>query len=127
MEWSEDQFTALMEEHRPAVRAVLRRLTAAEADLPDLEQETFVHALLSLDELTEAARFRPWVQTIARNVALGRLRSKERARRRDEEWYREVGTQDEAVEEAEAGLVELALQRIPQEADGHSDSATWRD
>ena len=114
MDWSEDQIAALLDEHRPAVRAVLRRLGRGDGELADLEQETLLRALLSIDELRAAGRFRPWIQSIARNVALGRVRSAQRARRREDEWYQETaGHGTLVIQEAEAGLVELGLREVP--------------
>ena len=117
MDWTEHQIGNLINEHHPAVRAVLGRLDVERSDLLDMEQETFLRALLSLNDLRDESLFKPWIQSIARNVALNRFRSGQRARRRDEEWYRASITSEAVVQEAAAGLVELALRRIPKESE----------
>ena len=54
-----------------------------EQDAEDVAQETFVRANEKLAELRDPARFRAWVAQISRRLALNRLRTNARTRRRE--------------------------------------------
>jgi RNA polymerase sigma-70 factor (ECF subfamily) len=60
---------------RAAVQNLVRDLHAAE----DAAQETFLAAFESLESLRQAARFGPWVLSIARNQAASAARKRVRA------------------------------------------------
>ena len=112
MEWNEEQLSALVRAHRPAVRQALRTFTRDPEEIADLEQETFMRALVSLPSLREKDHFRPWVTAIARNLALGQQRTAGRERGNLRELA--IRAEDrEKVEIAEAGLIESALTRLP--------------
>ena len=61
-------FEKLVNEHSPAVRNFLFRLTTGNAALTDdLAQETFIKAYLGLRSFRAVARFRTWLFSIAYN------------------------------------------------------------
>jgi RNA polymerase sigma-70 factor (ECF subfamily) len=60
---SADAFGRLVQMHQQALRAFLRRLSAADAD--DLAQEAFVFAWEHIDRFDPARPFRPWLFGIA--------------------------------------------------------------
>jgi len=64
--------------HRASVRQVLHRFTAEAETEADLEQETFLRALLALPSLRKPESVKGWLQSIARNLALGRQRQLQR-------------------------------------------------
>lgn len=113
MDLTEEQFADLMRESRPAVRHVLRGFTKDPDELADLEQETYIRALISLPTLKDRSHFRSWVAAIARNLAL------ERRRRagRESQHMRELAIRAEEIapeEIAEAALLEAALVQLPE-------------
>lgn len=73
-EGDETAFGELMHRWERPVKALIARvvLNAAEAD--DLAQETFVRAWQHRDKFRPGAEFRPWLFSIALNLARNRLR-----------------------------------------------------
>lgn len=63
-----DAFALLYTRHAPLVRHILRDYVHDPDDVADLVQEVFARALASLPTLRDPDRFRPWLQSIARNV-----------------------------------------------------------
>jgi RNA polymerase sigma-70 factor (ECF subfamily) len=57
------------------------------ADAEDVTQDAFIRAYLKFESLKEPQRFRAWVCRIARRVALNRIRSDLRFRKREERTY----------------------------------------
>jgi RNA polymerase sigma-70 factor (ECF subfamily) len=57
------------------------------ADAEDVTQDAFIRAYLKFESLKEPQRFRAWVCRIARRVALNRIRSDVRFRKREERAY----------------------------------------
>jgi RNA polymerase sigma-70 factor (ECF subfamily) len=57
------------------------------ADAEDVTQDAFIRAYLKFESLKEPQRFRAWVCRIARRVALNRIRSDIRFRKREERAY----------------------------------------
>ncbi len=57
------------------------------ADAEDVTQDAFIRAYSKFESLKEPQRFRAWVCRIARRVALNRLRSETRFRKREERSY----------------------------------------
>lgn len=112
MEWDEEKLTALIQEHRASVRQTLRYFTEDAGTLADLEQETFLRALVSLPSLRQVSAFGPWVRAIARHVALGQLRTARREQAHQRTWAAEISPL-EPIAVAEAGLIENALQQLP--------------
>jgi RNA polymerase sigma-70 factor (ECF subfamily) len=69
------------------------------ADAEDVTQDAFIRAYAKFESLKEPQRFRAWVCRIARRVALNRLRSDIRFRKREERSYDDTtGTVDVAAE-----------------------------
>jgi len=69
------------------------------ADAEDVTQDAFIRAYLKFESLKEPQRFRAWVCRIARRVALNRIRSDIRFRKREERAYDDA-TADVDVEAA---------------------------
>jgi RNA polymerase sigma-70 factor (ECF subfamily) len=59
------------------------------ADAQDVTQDAFVRAYAKAATLRESGRFRAWVCTIARHLALNRVRGDLRTRKREERAARE--------------------------------------
>ncbi|HEY3324832.1 MAG TPA: RNA polymerase sigma factor [Planctomycetota bacterium] len=66
-------FDELFSRHSTVVLSFLARLTAARCDPEDLLQETFMRVLTHAGDFRAGAAFRPWLFTIARNVAYNSL------------------------------------------------------
>jgi RNA polymerase sigma-70 factor (ECF subfamily) len=84
---SADAFGRLVQMHQQALRAFLRRLSAADAD--DLAQEAFVFAWEHIDRFDPARPFRPWLFGIAWRKYRERKRS----------WLRLLKRESHAVSE----------------------------
>lgn len=69
-------FDSLFARHSPAVLSFLSRLTASRGDAEDLLQETFLRILTHAKDFRAGAAFRPWLFTIARNVAYNALQKR---------------------------------------------------
>jgi RNA polymerase sigma-70 factor, ECF subfamily len=69
-------FDALFERHSGPVLSFLSRLTASRGDAEDLLQETFLRILTHAKDFRPGAAFRPWLFTIARNVAYNALQKR---------------------------------------------------
>ena len=76
------RFEALFREHHPAVRAFARRRVPSEV-VDDIVSETFLVAWRRLEDVPEPAR--PWLLTVARNVAGTQRRG---AARRERLWLK---------------------------------------
>ena len=63
------------------------------ADAQDVTQDAFVRAYAKAETLREAGRFRAWVCTIARHLALNRVRGNLRARKREERAANDIASQ----------------------------------
>ena len=106
MHWGEHTLSLLIDRHAPVVRGVLRRFSTDADALADLAQETFLRALVCLPSLRDPNAFGPWVASIARNVALERLRSSKRERSHLQRAS-EALIPPEPDEVAEAGLAQV--------------------
>lgn len=71
-------FARLMEHHVRLVRTVVRDQVHSPDDIADCVQETFAKALRSLETLRDPERFRPWLTSIARRVAIDHRRRRVR-------------------------------------------------
>ncbi|HYG73879.1 MAG TPA: RNA polymerase sigma factor [Planctomycetota bacterium] len=69
-------FDELFSRHSGAVLAFLSRLTTTKCDPEDLLQETFLRVLTHARDFRPGAAFRPWLFTIARNVAYNSLQKR---------------------------------------------------
>jgi RNA polymerase sigma-70 factor (ECF subfamily) len=65
----------LVEEHYVALYRYAYRLSGSGADAEDLTQEAFCRAQLHFDQLRDAARAKPWLFSILRNLYLHRVRA----------------------------------------------------
>lgn len=87
----------LMERWERPVKSVIARLVFNASEAEDLAQETFVRVWQQREKFRPGAEFRPWVFSIAINLARNRLRW---WRRRPsvslEEWTQTPGTEDRA-------------------------------
>lgn len=69
---------ALIERHRPGMRAVALAMLGWGPDADDAVQDAILIALSRLGDLRDPAAAGPWLRTITRNAARMRLRSAER-------------------------------------------------
>src|SRR5262245_7537031 len=65
----------LVEEHYASLYRYAYRLSGSSTDAEDLTQETFCKAQLSLAQLRDPGRARPWLFSILRNAYLHRVRA----------------------------------------------------
>jgi len=72
-------FRLLVERHQPMVRARARQLCANPSDTDDVMQETFLRAVIALDQIRGPDRFAAWLAGITANVCHGLRRSGEPA------------------------------------------------
>ena len=70
----ESAFAALMTRWELPVKAVIGRLVLNASEAEDLAQETFVRVWQQRERFRAGAEFRPWVFSIAINLARNRLR-----------------------------------------------------
>ena len=73
-----EAFSELYRAHAGAVRAVAASLVHDREAIADVVQDTFFRALRNLASLQDPARFRPWLLSIARNLATDQLRARGR-------------------------------------------------
>jgi RNA polymerase sigma-70 factor (ECF subfamily) len=64
----------LLERYRGPLYGTLLRLTRNPADAEELYQETFLRALKSSSTFDRSRRFKPWIFTIAKNLARDRAK-----------------------------------------------------
>lgn len=67
-------FAELMHRWERPVKAVIGRLVGNAAEAEDLAQETFVRLWRGRERFREGSAFRPWILTLALNLARNRLR-----------------------------------------------------
>jgi len=79
-----DGFEQLVRENQRVVFQIAFGVLGNAADAQDVAQDAFVRAYEKAASLREPARFRAWVCTIARRLALNRVRGNLRARKREE-------------------------------------------
>ena len=70
----EAAFAELMHRWERPVKAVIGRMVLNTAEADDLAQETFVRLWQQRDRFRAGAAFRPWILTLALNLARNRLR-----------------------------------------------------
>lgn len=69
-------FGQLVERHEASILRFLRTRTANEADAEELAQEVFLRAWRKLELFDPSYRFSTWLFTLARHVAIGRVRTR---------------------------------------------------
>jgi RNA polymerase sigma-70 factor (ECF subfamily) len=78
-----DDFEQLVRENQRMVYQIAFSVLGNAADTEDVTQDAFVRAYAKLASLREPERFRAWVCRIVRRLALNRVRSDTRTRRRE--------------------------------------------
>jgi RNA polymerase sigma factor (sigma-70 family) len=101
-----DAFGALVERHQRMVEAVAFS-AAGRAHVDDVVQDTFVTAWRTLDRLRDPQRVRPWLRTIARNVAC------KARRRRTHDVLPELTGDRNPFDDLAEREVAAALSRLP--------------
>ncbi len=96
-----DDFEQLVRENQRVVYHIALSVLGNAADAEDITQDAFARAYVKIATLREPEKFRAWVCQVSRRLALNRMRSDTRARKRDELASRDA----EAVVDVEA-LVE---------------------
>jgi len=79
-----DDFERLVRENQRVVYQVAFCVLGNDADAQDVAQDAFVRAYAKRDSLREPQRFRAWVCSIVRRLALNHVRAGTRARRRED-------------------------------------------
>ena len=86
-------------------------------DAEDVTQDAFLRAYLKFESLKDPQQFRTWVCRIARRVALNRVRSDTRFRKREENTYDETTTAVDVAATAEdrefRRRLDAAMDRLP--------------
>jgi RNA polymerase sigma-70 factor (ECF subfamily) len=105
--------------HHGAVYRFLLAFLKDEDQAADATQDTFVKVLDRLDSFRGESSFQTWLLVIARNEALGLIRSKGRRREEPlgepEQWQDRGDPPDEAaVRASEIRRVRAALERLPE-------------
>jgi RNA polymerase sigma factor (sigma-70 family) len=101
-----DAFGALVERHQRMVEAVAFS-AAGRAHVDDVVQDTFVTAWRTLDRLRDTERVRPWLRTIARNLAC------KARRRRTHDALQELTGDRTPFDDVSDREVAAALGRLP--------------
>jgi|SRR5215469_16544574 len=112
-----DAFTLLFQRYERSVRGYLAGLVGNREDADDLAQQAFLKTWDKLPALHEAFRFKPWLFTIARNLAYdyGRLQARSPSQSLDRFKERNDTANGFNLEDATAvkELVQLALAELP--------------
>lgn len=112
-----DGFEQLVRENQRVVFQIAFGVLGNSADAQDVTQDAFVRAFAKRASLREPERFRAWVCTIGRRLALNRVRSNLRARKREEraanETAREVDVTAIAEERELQARVRREIDRLP--------------
>jgi RNA polymerase sigma-70 factor (ECF subfamily) len=94
-------FEHLVRVNQRTVFQIALSVVGNSADAEDVTQDAFVRAYCKFESLKEPERFRAWVCRIARRVALNRLRSDIRFRKREERSYDDANARVDIEAEAE--------------------------
>jgi RNA polymerase sigma-70 factor (ECF subfamily) len=89
------------------------------ADAEEVAQDAFVRAYRKLASLREPEKFRAWVARMSWRLALNRLRSSARARRRDTDWMEAQAPQTPNAESLAAerefhARLRAEIERLPE-------------
>jgi RNA polymerase sigma-70 factor, ECF subfamily len=79
-----EDFEQLVRENQRMVYQIAFSTLGNSADAEDVTQDAFVRAYAKVESLREPGSFRAWVFRIVRRLALNRIRSNGRSRRREE-------------------------------------------
>jgi RNA polymerase sigma factor (sigma-70 family) len=108
-------FAQLYQRYFDRVYDFLARMLRNRTEAEDVAQDTFIRAMNGLGGLQDASRFRAWLFTIARNLALNRI---DRAGR-----SRPLAYEDQDGQTAELDLVDPDRLSDPQEANRAAETA----
>jgi RNA polymerase sigma-70 factor (ECF subfamily) len=113
-----DGFEQLMRENQRVVFQIAFGVLGNASEAQDVTQDAFVQAYAKLAGLREPGRFRAWVCTIGRRLALNRLRRNARARDREaraaEPVARAVDVTEIAEEREFQARVRREIDRLPE-------------
>jgi RNA polymerase sigma-70 factor (ECF subfamily) len=111
----EAAWETLAREHQEAVFRLAYLITGDPDDAADVAQEAFIRAYGALDRFDTSRAVRPWLLSIAANLARNRLRSLGRYLAALQRFARgeELVTHDEAAN-GESGLLWQAVRRLSQ-------------
>jgi len=107
-------FDQLVRLNQRTVYQIALSVVGNSADAEDVTQDAFIRAYSKFESLKEPQRFRAWVCRIARRVALNRLRSEIRFRKREERSYDDTPV---GVDVAAAAEEREFQQRLREEID----------
>jgi RNA polymerase sigma-70 factor, ECF subfamily len=112
-----DAFTELFQRYNRLVRGYLAGLVGNSEEADDLTQRAFLNAWYKLLTLQDESRFKPWIFTIARNLAYDYKRLQARRPSQSLESFKEsydtvngINLEDEIVMKE---LAKLALAELP--------------
>lgn len=83
-----DAFEVLITEHEQMLYSYLLGLVKNTAVAEDLAQETFVKAFRNLHSLKDPYAFKPWIRTIARNLAIDEFKRRKKEIATDPDFFR---------------------------------------
>jgi RNA polymerase sigma factor (sigma-70 family) len=109
-------YTALYNEHAPAVYSTILRLIEHTAEAEDVLQETFVAAFKGINGLKETGGFRAWIKRIAINKSIDLVRKRKlKFVELETTWIKEEEEEaiDEAAFEYTLDAVTDAIERLP--------------
>jgi RNA polymerase sigma-70 factor (ECF subfamily) len=113
-----DGFEQLMRENQRVVFQIAFGVLGSAAEAQEITQDAFVAAYAKLASLREPGRFRAWVCTIGRRLALNRLRGNARARLREslavDPAGRDVDVTELAEEREFQARVRREIDRLPE-------------
>lgn len=78
LDGDDDAADCLVSTYRPRLSSAVRRILAADGDVDDVVQETFFYALRALPGFRRDSQLATWLQRIAINRSLMRLRTRRR-------------------------------------------------
>ncbi len=111
-------FEQLMRENQRVVFQIAFGVLGNASEAQDVTQDAFVQAYARLASLREPGRFRAWVCTIGRRLALNRLRGNVRAREREALGKatpaREIDVTEVAEEREFMQRVRVEIDRLPE-------------
>jgi RNA polymerase sigma-70 factor (ECF subfamily) len=107
-----------MRENQRVVYQIAFGVLGNASEAQDVTQDAFVQAFAKQQSLREPGRFRAWVCTIGRRLALNRLRSNVRARQREEraasDARRDVDVTEIAEDREFQARVRDEIDRLPE-------------
>ena len=114
-----EAFEELMKATSPSIRRLLAAQVSDPHDVADLQQEVYLRALRGLGGLSTPGQFKPWLNTIARNLVRDHYRGRARrpslpvAQHDDHAAVGDVTTEDLVELRELAGRVKTGLARLP--------------